>query len=220
MSMEDLAGSKEKRGIIMRKKTILTGIMTVAVLILSACGNKGESQLTDSSAVQDTVSTEEESVPETLGTVEESVDALEESTGGSEEMLTGTYPDGSTPAYSGVKLKLTVDGEEIIIAMYDNTAVDAFLERLPLEDISFFDLSGIEKPIQQPDEPFSLGDEESGYDPVAGEMVIYRPWGNFTIFYGDFRHSDELVPLGKVESGLEILAGKEEDFTGTLERME
>ena len=135
-------------------------------------------------------------------------------------MMTGVYPDGSTPTYSGEKLKLTVDGEEIIIAMYDNTAVDAFLERLPLENLSFFDLSGIEKPIQQPDEPFSLGDEKPGYAPIAGEMVIYRPWGNFTIFYGDFRHSDVLVPLGKVESGLEILAGNEEDFTGTLEQME
>ncbi len=194
--------------------------MAITVLILSACGNKGESQPTNSPAVQDTVSTAEESVPETSGAMEESADAPEESAGTSDEMLTGTYPDGSTPTYSGEKLKLTVDGEEIIIAMYDNTAVDAFLERLPLEELSFFDLSGIEKPIQQPDEPFSLGDEEPGYAPIAGEMVIYRPWGNFTIFYGDFRHSDELVPLGKVESGLEILAGKEEDFTGTLERME
>ncbi len=194
----------------MQRKTIIAGIMAVAVLILGACGNEGKSQSADSSAVQDTVSTEKESVPETL----------EGSDGGSGGMMTGVYPDGSTPTYSGEKLKLTVDGEEIIIAMYDNTAVDAFLERLPLENLSFFDLSGIEKPIQQPNEPFSLGDEEPGYAPIAGEMVIYRPWGNFTIFYGDFRHSDELVPLGKVESGLEILAGMEEDFTGTLEQME
>lgn len=62
-------------------------------------------------------------------------------------------------------------------------------------------------------------EETPGYDPVTGDMVIYRPWGNFTIFYGDFRHSDELVPLGRVESGLEILAGQTEDFQGTLEIM-
>lgn len=119
-----------------------------------------------------------------------------------------------------ILIKLTVDGEEIIIAMYDNTAVDAFLERLPLEDLHFSDLSGIEKPADRPEEPFSLGDEEPGYDPVTGEMVIYRPWGNFTIFYGDFRHSDELVPLGMVERGLEVLESKTDDFTGTLERIE
>lgn len=41
-----------------------------------------------------------------------------------------------------------------------------------------------------------------------------------TIFYGDFRYSEELVPLGKVESGLEVLSSKTEDFTGTLTLME
>ena len=117
-------------------------------------------------------------------------------------------------------MKLTVDGEEVIIAMYDNTAADALLERLPMENLSFFDLSGIEKPIEQLEEPLSLGDEEPGYDPVTGEMVIYRPWGNFTIFYGDFRYSEELVPLGKVESGLDILSSQTEDFMGTLEFLE
>lgn len=134
--------------------------------------------------------------------------------------MTGTYEDGSTPEFSDVKLRLTIDGEEVVIHMYDNTAVEALIERLPLEDLSFFDLSGIEKPIEQLEEPLSLGEEEPGYDPVTGEMVIYRPWANFTIFYGDFRYSPELVPLGKVEAGLEVLSSKTEDFTGTLEIME
>ncbi len=138
-----------------------------------------------------------------------------------ETATAGTYPDGSSPTLSGVKLKLTVNGaEEVIIAMYDNTAADAFVERLPLTDLAFFDLSGIEKPIAAPDEPFSLGEESPGYDPIAGEMVIYRPWGNFTIFYGDFRHSDELVPLGIVERGLDVIAAQTEDFTGVMELME
>ena len=107
-----------------------------------------------------------------------------------------------------------------MIALYDNTAVDVLLDRLPLENLLFFDLSGIEKPIERLEEPLSLGSEEPGYDPVTGEMVIYRPWANFTIFYGDFRYSDELVLLGKVESGLEALSSKTDDFTGVLELAE
>lgn len=43
---------------------------------------------------------------------------------------------------------------------------------------------------------------------------------NFTIFYGDFRYSDELVPLGKVERGLDVIAEQTDDFTGELEIME
>lgn len=137
-----------------------------------------------------------------------------------EELTLGTYEDGTSPEFNGMKLKLTIDAGEIVIALYDNTAVDALLERMPMEDLSFFDLSGIEKPIEQLEEPLSLGEETPGYDPVTGEMVIYRPWGNFTIFYGDFRYSPELVPLGIVESGLDILASQTEDFTGKLELLE
>ena len=208
----------------MRRKIRLLGVMTAAVLALSACADGSGSQPGITASIDDTAAAAEE----TAGTA--ALEASDSSDGsraaGNEDesaaggMRTGTYPDGGAPEYSGVKLKLTVDGEEIIIAMYDNTAVDAFLERLPLDDLHFSDLSGIEKPADRPDEPFSIADEEPGYDPVTGEMVIYRPWGNFTIFYGDFRYSDELVPLGMVESGLEILESRADDFTGTLERME
>lgn len=56
---------------------------------------------------------------------------------------TGKYPDGSTPKLSGVKLKLTVNGkEEVIISMYDNTAVDALLKRLPLRIYLFLIYQG------------------------------------------------------------------------------
>ena len=159
----------------MWRKITWIGFIVAAILVLGACGNGQETQQPDPQAGDNTTSIEE------TGT-QEGTEVSRENDDTSGESLTGTYPDGSTPVYSGEKLKLIVDGEEIIIAMYDNTAVDAFLERLPLENLSFFDLSGIEKPIQQLDEPFSLGEEEPGYAPAAGEMVIYRPWGNFTIF--------------------------------------
>lgn len=207
----------------MRRKTVLLGMMAAAALYLSACNGESAAPAGDVAPVTEAVSgiadkaiTEE--ADKTAGGEAPGSQAVEKPD--QEKAGTGAYPDGSVPQYSGTKLKLTVDGEEIIIAMYDNTAVDAFLERLPLEDIHFSDLMGLEKPAETPEEPFSIGDEEPGYDLVPGEMVIYRPWGNFTIFYGDFRHSDELVPLGKVESGLEILSGKTDDFVGTLELAE
>lgn len=179
----------------MRKRSILA--VGILALLLTACGTTGDKSTASTNEADDTV----------ISDVSETDDDTE----------IGKYEDGTYPEYSGTKLKLTVDGEEVIIAMYDNTAADALLERLPMENLSFYDLSGIEKPIEQLEEPLSLGDEEPGYDPVTGEMVIYRPWGNFTIFYGDFRYSDELVPLGKVESGLDVLSSQTEDFTGILE---
>lgn len=193
---------------------VLMLVFALCIAMLTACSDASSSSESESNAfVSASEGTPESSFVEEPTQTNDDNETYDPS-------ATGAYEDGSTPEFSGVKLRLTIDGEEVVIAMYDNTAVDALLERLPMEDLSFFDLSGIEKPIEQLEEPLSLGEEEPGYDPVTGEMVIYRPWANFTIFYGDFRYSPELVPLGKVESGLEVLSSKTEDFTGTLELME
>lgn len=183
--------------------------------ILAACSSNEITPSAEDSRIDgEAVSVTDEETKENAGEIENQEDS-------GSTVGTGSYPDGSIPQFSGVKLKLTVnDTDEVIIAMYDNTAVEALLDRLPLTNLSFFDLSNIEKPIERLEEPLSLGEEEPGYDPITGEMVIYRPWGNFTIFYGDFRYSDELVPLGIVESGLEVIAGQTEDFMGALEVLE
>lgn len=201
----------------MKKKLMfaLTGMFCIGIC-LTACSTGTEDAGITTEETRNT-----DTADETGTVVKETAKADTQSDTAGEEQETGTYPDGSTPQFSGEKLCLTVNGtDEVIIAMYDNSAADAFLERLPLDDLSFFDLSGIEKPVERPEAPFSLADEEPGYDPVEGEMVIYRPWGNFTIFYGDFRYSDELVPLGKVERGLDVIAEQTDDFTGELEIME
>ena len=196
----------------MKQKRYFAALLCCAGLLTGCAGQAAEQPPVDQSAEQAAEQTGAESGSENLA-----ADAAQSY----DPTATGAYADGSTPAFSGEKLRLTIgEGEEVIIALYDNTAVDALVERLPLEELHFFDLSGIEKPIDRLEEPLSLGEEQPGYDPVTGEMVIYRPWGNFTIFYGDFRYSEELVPLGKVERGLELLAAKTEAFDGVLERME
>lgn len=187
-------------------------VFTLCITMLAACSDEAVPSSDDESIVS--TSTDNQ-------LTESAADISNSENNSYDPTATGAYEDGSTPKFSGNRLRLTINGEEdVIIALYDNTAADALLERLPLENLSFFDLSGIEKPIERLDEPLSLGEEKPGYDPVTGEMVIYRPWANFTIFYGDFRYSDELVPLGKVESGLEFIAGKTENFTGVLELIE
>lgn len=175
-------------------------VFTLCITMLAACSDEAVPSSDDESIVS--TSTDNQ-------LTESAADISNSENNSYDPTATGAYEDGSTPKFSGNRLRLTINGEEdVIIALYDNTASDALLERLPLENLSFFDLSGIEKPIERLDEPLSLGEEKPGYDPVTGEMVIYRPWANFTIFYGDFRYSDELVPLGKVESGLEFISGK------------
>lgn len=190
----------------------LAAVFTLCIALLTACNGNEAPSSNDESSTSTSID---------MGGPESASGGNNSENSSYDPAVTGAYEDGSTPEFSGTRLRLTINGEEeVIIALYDNTAVDALLERLPLENLSFFDLSGIEKPIERLDKPLSLGEEEPGYDPVTGEMVIYRPWANFTIFYGDFCYSDELVPLGKIESGLEVLSSKTDDFTGVLELAE
>ena len=41
---------------------------------------------------------------------------------------------------------------------------------------------------------------------------VYVPWGNISVFYKDFRYTDDLIYLGHVEQGLDILSTQQSDF--------
>lgn len=44
------------------------------------------------------------------------------------------------------------------------------------------------------------------------EMCVYVPWGNISVFYKNFRYTDDLIYLGHVEQGLDILSTQQSDF--------
>ncbi|WAH62067.1 cyclophilin-like fold protein (plasmid) [Pseudomonas silvicola] len=45
-----------------------------------------------------------------------------------------------------------------------------------------------------------------GMTPVAGELTHYAPWGNLAIFIKPRTWSRNLLPLGKIDQGLDILS--------------
>ena len=116
------------------------------------------------------------------------------------------------------KLKMTVDGQEISITLYDTPAANALYEMLPLE-LTFEDFNGVEKISYLPQELPTEG-EPDGCDPDVGDFCLYAPWGNLSVFYQDFRYSDSLILLGHIDSGMELLSGQSGDFPATLEAAE
>ena len=62
--------------------------------------------------------------------------------------------------------------------------------------------------------------EPDGCDPDTGDLCLYAPWGNLSIFYQDFRYSEGLVMLGHIDSGMAIISGMTDDFSATLEKTE
>ena len=44
-----------------------------------------------------------------------------------------------------------------------------------------------------------------GYQPSAGDITYYEPWGNLAIFYKDFGYSNGLIRLGHIAGPLTAL---------------
>lgn len=86
---------------------------------------------------------------------------------------------------------------------------------LPIE-LSFEDFNGVEKISYLPQELPTEG-ETDGCDPDMGDLCLYAPWGNLSVFYQDFRYSDGLIMLGHIDSGMELISGQSGDFFAMLE---
>lgn len=114
------------------------------------------------------------------------------------------------------KLKMTVNGQEVAITLYDTPAANALYDMLPL-DLNFEDFNGIEK-ISYLSQELTTEGEPDGCDPDVGDLCLYAPWGNLSIFYQDFRYSDSLIMLGHIDSGMDVISEMEENTSTVLEK--
>ncbi|WP_078410587.1 cyclophilin-like fold protein [Priestia abyssalis] len=129
-----------------------------------------------------------------------------------------TLDHEGSDAMGGIRIKLTFNNEEVIVNMYDNPTSKDVLSLLPLT-LTFEDYAGTEK-ISYPSNKLSTEEAPSGSDPSIGDLTYYAPWGNLAIFYKDFRYSNGLIKLGKIESGIEKLENVNGDFTVTIEKVD
>ncbi len=116
-----------------------------------------------------------------------------------------------------MKIKLSFNDKTVIIAMYDNAAAQQVIELLPAS-FEFIDFAGEEK-ITNFSKPVALDKAPRGMVADAGKMFIYAPWGNMGFFYKNHGTvmDNNLIPLGKIESGLECLATQKGGFTARME---
>lgn len=130
---------------------------------------------------------------------------------GSESPNASPVREGASPR----TLRATVDGGEIVVELADHAAAEALYDLLPLE-LTFADYNHTEK-IAYLEEALPTEGAPDRCDPKEGDLCYYIPWGNLCFFYRDFRHSESLVPLGTVVSGVEWLAQLDAQSVVTLE---
>ncbi|WP_084187022.1 cyclophilin-like fold protein [Cupriavidus sp. SK-4] len=103
-----------------------------------------------------------------------------------------------------MKIRLIVDGQTATATLYDNATARDFAALLPLS-LTMEDYAAIERVSNLPRKLSTQGAPD-GMAPVAGELTHYAPWGNLAIFIKARPYSRSLLPLGKVDEGLSILA--------------
>ena len=181
------------------KKIMLMILMSALLLgTLAACGGQ-------------TTTKEEPSVPNETQKESAAIPSADETVSPDESVTTEPSSESAEK-----KLKMTVNGQEILITLYDTSTANALYAALPME-LNFSDYNGTEK-IAYPPEALPTEGEPDGCDPDVGDLCLYAPWGNLCIFYQDFQYSQSLIKLGHIKSGMDILSGTNGDFTATLER--
>ena len=112
-----------------------------------------------------------------------------------------------------VKLRMSFEGGEILVNLYDTQASRELVAMLPLT-LPFEDYARTEKIAYLPQK---LSSGASPSSSSSGDFTYYSPWGNLAVFYKGFGQSGSLYVLGKIESGKEELAGMGRNFTATIE---
>lgn len=134
---------------------------------------------------------------------------------GAVDPLFGGGAGGSLPSEEK-RIRLASGGQEFWAVLFDTPAANDLYEMLPLE-LTLEDFNGAEKIGYLPSALTTEGEPE-GCDPGVGALCYYAPWENISIFYEDFRHSDSLVSLGRLESGADWFGGQSGSFEVTIER--
>ena len=114
-----------------------------------------------------------------------------------------------------MKILLTFGSEQIEATLLRNRAAQDFAKLLPLK-LKMSDYNSTEKIA---DLPKKLNTETAprGYEPEAGDICLYAPWGNLAIFYKGFEFSPGLVKLGTIDSDILKLKKQSRGFTLTIE---
>jgi hypothetical protein len=104
---------------------------------------------------------------------------------------------------SATRVRFSTGDAEIVVRTTGNPTSRDFVSKLPL-DLTFEDFAGKEKISYLPER---LTTDGSSAGPTQdGDLIYYVPWGNIGFLYNaDGGQNDDVITIGRVESGVERL---------------
>ncbi|MGL5581655.1 MAG: cyclophilin-like fold protein [Cetobacterium sp.] len=119
---------------------------------------------------------------------------------------------------SAEKIKFSFEGKSVIVIVTKNSASKDLIKQLPLE-LKFENYGDIEK-ISYLSNKLDISNSPRSYTPKTYDLTYYSPWRNLAFFTKEFRASNGLVPLGKIESGFENLEFIDKALKVMIEKIE
>jgi hypothetical protein len=116
-----------------------------------------------------------------------------------------------------MKIRLSINGKAVEASLLNNATARDFVSLLPLT-LTLEDYASTEKISYLP-RKLSIAGAPAGSDPSVGDITYYAPWGNLAIFYKDAGYAKGLVPVGRIDSGIEAL-NVPGNLKVTIERVE
>ena len=114
-------------------------------------------------------------------------------------------PDGGVAQVVGSVVRFSAGSTSVEVTIgEDNPAVRDFLSMLPLT-LTLEEFAGREKIAYLPRELAHAG--SPGFDPEAGDLIYYVPWGNLGFYYNTagIGYSDQTIHLGTYDASLDQL---------------
>lgn len=102
------------------------------------------------------------------------------------------------------RVKFTWSGGEAVAELNASPSAESLWAMLPVT-VDFKDFNGVER-IGYTKEKLSTEGAPESFTPKAGDLAIYAPWGNLSVFYKPFRESRGLVPLGRFVEGADKIS--------------
>ncbi|MAF58967.1 MAG: hypothetical protein CMK08_12415 [Ponticaulis sp.] len=100
-------------------------------------------------------------------------------------------------------MRISINNEDLWVELDDSSTAKDFASLMPMT-LTLDDYASKEKVSDLP-RRLNTDGAPRGYQPSAGDITYYEPWGNLAIFYKDFGYSNGLIRLGHIAGPLTAL---------------
>ncbi|WP_204936630.1 cyclophilin-like fold protein [Methanococcus maripaludis] len=121
-----------------------------------------------------------------------------------EAVMTSEQTQNNGKEITEIKIKITVEGQELTATMDNNPTTQALLEKLPLT-LPMTDLFNRELAYHFPEELPAENVTNTGYE--VGEIIYWPPGHSFVIMYAQNGEIFSMQKMGHIDSGVEVFEG-------------